>query len=99
LRTDGDEPVLEKAEGTEIQWAEGKNVTVKIKKKKQRNKNGKGTRTVTKVEPCESFFNFFAPPSIPNPEEDGLEEEELEQRQVIFTCLIESHLIDRFSPP
>ncbi|KAJ1495867.1 nucleosome assembly protein-domain-containing protein [Baffinella frigidus] len=27
LMADGDEPVLEKSEGTEIVWAEGKNVT------------------------------------------------------------------------
>ena len=28
VSADGDEPVLEKSEGTEIVWAEGKNVTV-----------------------------------------------------------------------
>ena len=80
----GEDPVLEKAVGTEINWHEGKNVTVKIKKKKQRNKNGKGTRVVTKTEPCESFFNFFSPPKIPGLEEDEeeLEEEEMEQRQM-----------------
>ena len=32
----GDDPVLEKAEGTPIDWAPGKNVTVKVIKKKQR---------------------------------------------------------------
>lgn len=78
----GEDPVLEKAEGTEIEWHQGKNVTVKIKKKKQRNKNGKGTRVVTKTEPCESFFNFFSPPKIPGPDEEGMEEEEMEQRQM-----------------
>jgi nucleosome assembly protein 1-like 1 len=76
-----DDPVLEKAEGTPIDWAAGKNVTVKIKKKKQRNKNGKGTRTVTKTEPCESFFNFFNPPKIPGPEDLDMPDEELEHRQ------------------
>jgi nucleosome assembly protein 1-like 1 len=77
-----DDPVLEKATGTPIDWAQGKNVTVKIKKKKQRNKKGSGTRTVVKEEPCESFFNFFSPPSIPNPEEEELDEEEMEHRQM-----------------
>jgi nucleosome assembly protein 1-like 1 len=77
-----DDPVLEKATGTPIEWAAGKNVTVKIIKKKQRNKKGSGTRTVTKEEPCESFFNFFSPPSIPNPEDEPLDEEEMEQRQM-----------------
>jgi nucleosome assembly protein 1-like 1 len=76
-----DDPVLEKAIGTVIDWEPGKNVTVKIKKKKQRNKKGSGTRTVTKEEPCESFFNFFNPPAIPNPEEEPLDEDEMEQRQ------------------
>ena len=77
-----DDPVLEKATGTTIEWSPGKNVTVKIKKKKQRNKKGSGTRTVVKEEPCESFFNFFSPPSIPNPEEEQLDEDEMEQRQM-----------------
>ena len=47
----------------------------------QRNKNGKGTRTVTKTEPCESFFNFFSPPKIPGPEDEEMEDEEFERRQ------------------
>lgn len=76
-----DDPVLEKAEGTTIDWAAGKNVTVKTKKKKQRNKNGKGTRTVTKTEPCESFFNFFSPPKIPTNEDMEMGMEEMERRQ------------------
>ena len=33
------------------------------------------------VEPCESFFNFFSPPTIPNMDDEGLAEEELEHRQ------------------
>jgi nucleosome assembly protein 1-like 1 len=37
---------------------------------------------VVKEEPCESFFNFFSPPSIPNPEEEELDEEEMEHRQM-----------------
>lgn len=49
--------VIEKCEGTEIQWKEGKDVTKKKIKKKNK-KKGK-TTTVTKTVDCESFFNFF----------------------------------------
>lgn len=49
--------VIEKCEGTEIQWKEGKDVTKKKIKKKSK-KKGKST-TVTKTVDCESFFNFF----------------------------------------
>ncbi|EKX46907.1 hypothetical protein GUITHDRAFT_107260 [Guillardia theta CCMP2712] len=82
LADSSDDSILEKVEGTEIAWESGKNVTVKIKKKKQRSKNGKGTRTVTKTEPCESFFNFFSPPHIPDPEDDPLDDDELESRRM-----------------
>jgi nucleosome assembly protein 1-like 1 len=49
----------EKSEGTEIKWAEGKDLTVKTVKKTQKNKKSGAKRTVTKVVPDESFFNFF----------------------------------------
>eukprot|EP00826_Nyctotherus_ovalis_P030882 TRINITY_DN2465_c0_g1_i16.p1 TRINITY_DN2465_c0_g1~~TRINITY_DN2465_c0_g1_i16.p1 ORF type:complete len:278 (-),score=99.62 TRINITY_DN2465_c0_g1_i16:58-891(-) len=45
--------------GTEINWNEGKNVTVKTVKKKQKNKKTKATREKIKVTEVESFFNFF----------------------------------------
>jgi len=75
---DEDEPVLDHAEGCDIDWQQGKNVTVKLMKKKQKQKGGKGTRTVTKQEPCESFFNFFSPPKMPD-EEDETEMDEEEE--------------------
>eukprot|EP01064_Diplonema_japonicum_P036294 TRINITY_DN810_c0_g2_i1.p1 TRINITY_DN810_c0_g2~~TRINITY_DN810_c0_g2_i1.p1 ORF type:complete len:352 (+),score=134.76 TRINITY_DN810_c0_g2_i1:62-1057(+) len=43
--------------GDEIEWKEGKNVTVKIEKKKQ--KSGKTIRMVTKTKKQDSFFTFF----------------------------------------
>ena len=61
---DDEDPILERAEGTEIQWKSGKNLTVKIMKKKPK-KGGRGSgKPLTKTEPCESFFNFFSPPKV-----------------------------------
>jgi len=76
LAYENNSEILESADGTEIQWKSGKNLTVKVVKKKQRHKGGRGTRTVTKQEPCESFFNFFKSP--PTPEKgDEMDKEEL----------------------
>ncbi|KAF0910794.1 hypothetical protein E2562_004765 [Oryza meyeriana var. granulata] len=66
---DEDEPILEKAIGTEIEWYPGKNLTQKILKKKPK-KGSKNAKPITKTEVCESFFNFFNPPQVPDDEED-----------------------------
>ncbi|KAG2381873.1 hypothetical protein C9374_005665 [Naegleria lovaniensis] len=47
------------SEGTEIQWKEDKDLTVKITTKKQKHKSGTRTRTIQVKEPKDSFFNFF----------------------------------------
>lgn len=74
--------VYDKAEGTKIEWKEGKDLTVKVETKKQRNKNTNQTRVVKKVVPTDSFFTFFNPPSPPSEDDDLPEEEqdEIEQR-------------------
>ena len=54
-----DEHQPAKAEATEIQWKEGKNITRKTVEKKQKNKKTGKTRTITKEVDSESFFNFF----------------------------------------
>jgi nucleosome assembly protein 1-like 1 len=73
--------VLESAEGCEIAWKEGKNLTVVLKKKKQKAKGRGGqTRTITKEEPCESFFNFFKPPQQAT---DDAEEEQEDIEELI----------------
>lgn len=59
--------VIEKCEGTEIQWKEGKDPTKKKIKKKSK-KKGK-TTTVTKTVDCESFFNFFKTVVMPDEKE------------------------------
>jgi len=79
---DEEDPILEKAEGTEINWQSGKNTTVKIMKKKPK-KGSKNTKPVTKTEQCESFFNFFSPPKIPEDDED-IDDEEAERLQEVM---------------
>ncbi|KAL1921135.1 uncharacterized protein VTP21DRAFT_10851 [Calcarisporiella thermophila] len=74
----GGDYLYERAEGTEISWKEGQDITVERKTKKQRHKATGEMRTVEQVVPAESFFNFFAPPIAPN-EGEELEEEELEE--------------------
>ncbi|KAK7261700.1 hypothetical protein RIF29_28017 [Crotalaria pallida] len=66
---DDDDPILEKAIGTEIEWYPGKCLTQKILKKKPK-KGSKNTKPITKTEKCESFFNFFSPPQVPEDDED-----------------------------
>ena len=64
--------IIEKCEGTEIQWKEGKNVTEKKVKKKSKNKKSGASKTVNKVVECESFFNYFK--TIEMPDEKDLKE-------------------------
>jgi len=54
---------------TEIQWHPGKCLTQKILKKKPK-KGSKNAKPITKTENCESFFNFFNPPQVPEDDED-----------------------------
>lgn len=54
---------------TEIEWFPGKCLTQKLLKKKPR-KGSKNTKPITKTENCESFFNFFSPPQVPEDDED-----------------------------
>lgn len=76
---DDNEPILERAIGTEIDWYPGKNVTQKLMKKKPK-KGAKNAKPVTKTEQCESFFNFFSPPQVPEDDEE-LDEETAESLQ------------------
>lgn len=69
-----DEDICKETKGTEIQWKEGKNTTVKTIKKKQKNKKTKQVREITKTTECKSFFNFFQ--SRVAPENEDEEEEE-----------------------
>ncbi|KAI9841928.1 MAG: hypothetical protein M1837_000314 [Sclerophora amabilis] len=66
----GGDFIYDHAEGAEIDWKSGKDLTVRVESKKQRNKNTKQTRVVKKTVPTESFFNFFSPPKAPNDDDD-----------------------------
>jgi nucleosome assembly protein 1-like 1 len=66
----GGEFIYDHAEGDNIEWLPGKNLTVRIEAKKQRNKNTKQTRIVKKTVPTESFFRFFSPPKPLSEEEE-----------------------------
>ncbi|XVF88770.1 hypothetical protein PTKIN_Ptkin19aG0078400 [Pterospermum kingtungense] len=76
---DEDEPILEKAIGTEIEWYPGKCLTQKILKKKPK-KGSKNAKPITKMEDCESFFSFFSPPQVPDDDED-IDEDTAEELQ------------------
>lgn len=54
-----------------------------MKKKPKPGRGGRGGgRPITKTEPVDSFFSFFAPPQVPEDEEDNdLEEADLEALQ------------------
>jgi nucleosome assembly protein 1-like 1 len=67
----GGDFIYDHAEGQKIEWKAGQDLTVRIESKKQRNKNTKQTRVVRKTVPCESFFNFFQPPTPPADDESG----------------------------
>jgi len=76
---DDDEPILEKAIGTAIEWYPGKILTEKILKKKPK-KGSKNPKPIMKTEKCDSFFNFFSPPEIPD-DDDEIDEEIAEELQ------------------
>ncbi|KAF3450595.1 hypothetical protein FNV43_RR06684 [Rhamnella rubrinervis] len=76
---DDDEPILEKAIGTDIEWHPGKSLTQKLLKKKPR-KGSKNAKPITKTENCDSFFNFFNPPQVPE-DEDDIDEDSAEELQ------------------
>ncbi|KIX94223.1 uncharacterized protein Z520_09933 [Fonsecaea multimorphosa CBS 102226] len=75
----GGDFIYDHAEGDNIDWKAGKDLTVRVESKKQRNKNTKQTRVIKKTVPTESFFNFFSPPAAPTEDEEDLAED-IEER-------------------
>lgn len=66
-----DESVLEKTEGTEITWVEGKNPSFKVITKKS---SKPGEAPAPKVIEKHSFFDFFSPPEYPGGDGEQAEE-------------------------
>jgi nucleosome assembly protein 1-like 1 len=77
---DEDDPVLERAIGTKIDWATGKDPTVKVVQKKSKGKGGRGGKPQTRTEQTQSFFNFFSPPEVPEASQE-MDEQEMEELQ------------------
>lgn len=65
---DAEDPVLQRATGTPIQWASGKNPGVKLQKKKGGAK-GK-SKPPTRSTRVHTFFDFFSPPVVPESESE-----------------------------
>jgi nucleosome assembly protein 1-like 1 len=72
---DGDELEGGRSEGTQIDWKDKNDLTVKVEMKTQKKKGSKEVRTVRKEVPCESFFHIFNPPLMPD--EDTEDDDEL----------------------
>lgn len=68
-----DDTVLEKTEGTEIEWTEGHNPAFKVVKKKPKKGAPAGEPPKSKKVQTHSFFDFFSPPELP----EGDDEEEI----------------------
>ncbi|KAL1122054.1 hypothetical protein AAG570_003460 [Ranatra chinensis] len=68
-------PEIYKCKGCKIDWYKGKNVTVATIKKKQKHKDHGSIRTVMKIVPADSFFNFFNPPTLPDDGDAEVEED------------------------
>ncbi|KAH8555373.1 hypothetical protein BGW37DRAFT_476889 [Umbelopsis sp. PMI_123] len=102
----GGDFVYDHAEGSEINWKEGKDLTVTVETKKQRHKDTNKTRVVKRTVPADTFFLFFSPPAVPadgevidEEEAEGLDEK-LEQDYDLgeeFKEKIIPHAVDYFT--
>jgi len=87
------------AEGTEIKWKSGKNLTVKKvtkTEKKGGRKKGKGggsPKTITVEEKVDSFFNFFSPNELINEQDPSEEDEQLLEHDYEIGVVIKETII------
>jgi len=87
--------MFHKSDGCKIDWKPKKNVTVKEVTKRQRNRKTGKERVTTKLEPQPSFFNFFAPPVVPENSDDAGEEE---SQAVMMDFIIGEAFKDKLVP-
>ncbi|CAJ2638035.1 unnamed protein product [Trifolium pratense] len=94
-----DDPILENAIGTEIDWLNGKWLTEKKVIKKKAKIGSNNAKPINKTETCESFFNFFDPPEIPeNHLNIGEEAVEELQKEMEHDYEIGSEIRDKIIP-
>ncbi|RHZ43477.1 hypothetical protein Glove_1096g1 [Diversispora epigaea] len=75
----GGDFVYDHAEGTDINWKEGEDLTVTVETKKQKHKGSNKTRVVKTTVPTDSFFQFFNPPAEPEDDNDD-DDDNLDER-------------------
>lgn len=76
----GDDDDVDRIEGTQINWKEGKDPTHKKVKKKQKHKKTNETRTIVKTVEADSLFNVFTNRKAPD-EDTNMDSEEENQLQ------------------
>lgn len=67
-------PEIYKCKGCNINWEKKMNLTVRTIRKKQKHKQRAAVRTIVKLVPNDSFFNFFNPPEVAEDKEEMDEE-------------------------
>lgn len=80
---DEDDWEFDKSESTTINWKADKNLTVTLQKKKQKKRGNRPAKVKVEEQPCESFFNFFSPPQLPD-DVSKLDEEELDELEQLL---------------
>jgi len=85
------------AEGTEIKWKAGKNLTIKkvtkTEKAKGKKKGKAPPKTVVVEEKVDSFFNFFNPNGMIDEENPSEEEEQLLEQDYEVGVVIKETII------
>ncbi|GMH40481.1 hypothetical protein BSKO_08385 [Bryopsis sp. KO-2023] len=94
-----DDSLVERTEGSRITWADGKNPGLKVLR---RRRQVEGEPPVTKIVEIHSFFDFFAPPKLPESGEDEdvtvdeiAELHELVEEDFEVGCLLRQMLIPK----